>query len=339
LPYEIRLSSALKKQATLRILFIKTCDFLGGLNYMKYRVGIDVGGTFTDFVSIDDDGRISVVKSSSTPGDSSIGMEDTIVKAGINMKDAGILVHGCTVGANTVIENKGARTAIITTKGFRDIIELRRGQRVIDKPSDMYNLQMDLPQDYVGGYSPLVSRPYRFEIPERVDYQGNVLFELDEKAVRDAAFKCKERGVESIVVCYYFSFVNPSHEQRTKEIMQEILPDVCITLSSEILPVIREYERMSTATVNGYIMPIMQKYLSNVRTKLQRRGYNKEFYVMQSNGGIMSSLIAGQRPVNALDSGPAGGVTAAADLGMKLGFPLKRRACGLVLTLMLHPPV
>jgi len=288
---------------------------------MKYRVGIDVGGTFTDLVCIDEDGQVKVAKSSSTPKDSSIGVMDTVIKAGIDMKDVTFLVHGNTVGANTVIENKGAMTSIITTKGFRDILELRRGQRVIDKVSDMYNLQMDLPQDYVGGYSCLVERPYRFEVPERLDYRGNVLKELDEDAVRRVAEDIKSRGIKAVAICYLFSFMNPKHEQRTAEIVKEIIPDVSLSVSSEILPIIREYERLSTATVNAYIMPIVQSYLLNLRKKLEDRGYDKEYYLMQSSGGIMSAEVAGQRPVYTIDSGPAGGVTAAAQLGGMLGFP------------------
>ena len=243
---------------------------------MKYRVGVDVGGTFTDLVSIDEGGRVKVVKTSSTPADSSIGVKNAIVKAGMDLHDVSFLSHGATVGINTVIQTKGARTAIVTTKGFRDIIELRRGQRVIDKPTDMYNLQMDLPQDYVGGYSP---------------------------------------------IRYYLSFVNPKHEQRTKEILQEMLPDVYLSVSSEILPIIREYERLSTAVVNAYIMPIMQSYLLNLRSMLRARGFERDFYLMQSGGGIMSSELAGLRPVYTIDSGPAAGVTAATQLGTVLGFP------------------
>lgn len=288
---------------------------------MRYRVGIDVGGTFTDLVAIDENGKVQVVKSSSTPQDQSIGVEDTIVKAGLDMHNVSFLAHGSTVGANAVIENKGAKTAIITTKGFRDILELRRGQRVIDKPSDMYNLQMDLPQDYVGGYSPLIERPFRFEVPERVDYCGRVVKPLDEDAVRRVAGIIREKGVEAVVICYFFSFVNPEHEQRTKEILKEILPDIPLSVSSEILPIIREYERLSTATINAYIMPTVQRYLANLRGKLSARGFNQEFYVMQSSGGIMSASVAGLRPVYTIDSGPAAGVTAAAQLGTMLGLP------------------
>lgn len=288
---------------------------------MKYRLGIDIGGTFTDLVCIDEQGKIKVVKSSSTPKDPSIGVQNTITKAGINLKDVTFLSHGATVGINAVIQNKGSRTAIVTTKGFRDIIELRRGQRVIDKPSDMYNLQMDLPQDYVGGYSPLVERPLRFEISERIDYQGNIIKPLDEDEVRIVAEKIREKKVEAIAICFYFSFVNPVHEQQTKEIIQKYLPGICLSVSSEILPVIREYERLSTTTINAYIMPIMRLYLSNLQNKLKAGGFNKDFYLMQSGGGIMSSELATLRPVYTIDSGPAGGVAAAAQLGTMLGYP------------------
>jgi len=288
---------------------------------MKYRVGVDVGGTFTDLVSIDEEGRIKVVKTPSTPDDPSIGIENAIAKAGLDLKDVIFFSHGATVGINTVIQNRGVRTAIVTTKGFRDIMELRRGQRVIHNPTDMYNLQMDLPQDYVGGYSPLVERPFRFEVPERVDYQGNVLKKLDEDAVRRIAQEIRDKDVKAIAICYYFSFVNPAHEHRTKEIIREMLPDISISVSSEILPIIREYERLSTTTINAYIMPIMQAYLVNLRHKLTALGYHKDYYIMQSSGGIMSSKLAALRPVYTIDSGPAAGVTAAAQLGTILGYP------------------
>ena len=288
---------------------------------MKYKLGIDVGGTFTDLVCIDEEGRVRVAKAPSTPQDASIGVQDTIVRAGVDLRDASFLSHGSTVGANAVIENKGARVAIVTTKGFRDVLELRRGQRVIDKPTDMYNLQMDLPQDYVGGYSPLVTRPFRFEVPERIDYQGKVITELDEDAVRRIGQEIGDKGVNAIAICYLFSFANPAHEQRTAEILHEILPQASLSISSEILPIIREYERLSTTTINAYIMPVLQSYLLNLRNKLKARGFTKDYYVMQSSGGIMSSEIASLRPVYTIDSGPAAGVTAAAQLGVMLGFP------------------
>jgi len=169
-----------------------------GMLAMKYRVGVDVGGTFTDLVAIDEQGKIKVAKSSSTPEDQSIGVENVIKKAGIDLRDVSFFSHGATVGVNAVIENKGARVAIITTRGFRDNLELRRGQRVIDNPNDMYNLQMDLPQDYIGGYDPLVRRPLRYEVTERLDFRGRVLKKLDEDAVRGIALELKSNGVEAV---------------------------------------------------------------------------------------------------------------------------------------------
>jgi N-methylhydantoinase A len=287
---------------------------------MRYRVGVDVGGTFTDLVAMDEEGHVTVVKTSSTPDDQSIGVRTAIEKAGLDLKQVTFFSHGATVGANAVIENKGARVAIITTRGFRDILELRRGQRVIDDPDDMYDLQMDLPQDYVGGYDPLVRRPLRFEVPERLDFRGRVIVPLDEDAVKAVASKIGALDVEAVVVCYLFSFMNPAHELRTAEIVREILPDVHLSVSSEILPVIREYERLSTATVNAYIMPIVRSYLAKLREVLTAGGFGKEFYLMQSSGGIMSSEVAAKRPVFTVDSGPAAGVTAAARLGSSLGY-------------------
>ena len=288
---------------------------------MNYRAGADVGGTFTDLVAMDEEGRVIVAKTPTTPEDQSVAVYEAIKKAGIDLGDVTFFSHGTTVGVNAVIENRGAKVAVITTKGFRDVLELRRGQRVIDNPDDMYNLQMDLPQDYVGGYDPLVRRPLRFEVPERLDYQGNVLTPLDEEAVRRVAGALRGQGVEAVVICYLFSFMNPAHEQRTAEIMREMLPGVHLSVSSEILPIIREYERLSTATVNAYVMPIMRSYLGKLCDMLRAGGFQKELYLMQSSGGVMSAEVAGHRPVYTIDSGPAGGVTAAARLGMSLGYP------------------
>ncbi len=287
---------------------------------MKYRVGADVGGTFTDLVAMDEEGRVIVAKAPTTPEDQSIGVLDALQKAGVDLAQVGFFSHGTTVGINAVIENTGAKVAVVTTKGFRDILELRRGQRVIDNPDDMYNLQMDLPQDYVGGYDPLVRRPLRFEVSERLDYRGNVLKPLDEDAVRRIASELAQQGVEAVVVCYLFSFLNPAHEQRTAEILREMLPGTPLSISSEILPIIREYERLSTTTVNAYVTPVMRSYLERLRDKLRAGRFQKDFYLMQSSGGIMSSEAAVRRPVYTIDSGPAGGVTAAAQLGMSLGL-------------------
>jgi N-methylhydantoinase A len=288
---------------------------------VNYRVGIDVGGTFTDLVLFDEQGRIKIAKAPSTPEDASIGIENSLIKAGIDLHEVSFLSHGATIGANTVIENKGVRTAIVTTKGFGDLIEIRKGARAPTDPLDMYDLQMDLPQDYVGGYSPLVESPFRFEVTERVNYEGNTIRDLNEDEVRRIAREIRDSDVNAVAICYLFSFVNPKHEQRTAEILRQMLPEVCISVSSEILPIIREYERLSTTTINAYIMPIMQSYLLNLRGKLRARGFTQEYYLMQSSGGIMSSEVAGLRPVYTIDSGPAAGVTAAAQLGSMLGFP------------------
>lgn len=286
---------------------------------MKYKIGIDCGGTFTDLVAIDELGRVQIEKTSSTPEDPSVAIINALNKLGISLTDTDYFVHGSTVGINAVIQNRGAKTAVITTKGFRDILELRRGQRVLDKVEDMYNLQMDLPQDYVGGYSPLVERWARFEVEERVDYKGNVRIALNEDDVYRVAEKIKAKGFETVAICYYFAFVNPAHEQRTREILAEVLPGIPVSISSEILPIIREYERTSTTMINAYIMPIMQKYLTNLGGKLKAKGFGYDFFMMQSGGGIMSADLAAKRPVYTIDSGPAAGVTASSELGREIG--------------------
>lgn len=282
---------------------------------MLYKIGVDCGGTFTDLVAVDEEGRVQIEKTSSTPMDPSVAIINGLNKLGISLADTDYFVHGSTIGINTVIQNRGAKTAIVTTKGFRDILELRRGRRVLDKLEDMYNLQMDLPQDYVGGYSPLVERTARFEVTERVDYKGDVVTPLCENEVYHVASEIKAQGFEAVTVSFYFAFVNAAHEQRTKEILQEVLPGIPISLSSEILPIIREYERTSTTMINSYIQPIMHKYLTNLRGKLHELNFKHDFFMMQSGGGIMSSSLAVERPVYTVDSGPAAGVTASSELG------------------------
>jgi len=245
----------------------------------------------------------------------------SVDKAGLDLREVVFFSHGATVGANTIIENKGVLTAIVTTKGFEDLIEIRKAQRAPTNPLDMYDLQMDLPQDYVGGHSPIVFRQYRFGVAERINYRGEVITPLDDDTVRLVAEQIKAKKAKAVAICYLFSFINPEHERRTAEILRGLLPDVCISVSSEILPVIREYERLSTTVLNAYIMPIIQAYFKKLREKLSARGFTREYYVMQSSGGIMSSEIAVQRPVYTIDSGPAGGVSAAADLGVSIGCP------------------
>jgi len=288
---------------------------------MRYRVGVDVGGTFTDLIAIDENGAIKISKTPSTPKDASLGIVHSIIKAKVDLKDVTFFSHGSTVGANTIIENKGVKTAIITSKGFRDNLELRRGQRVINNSTDMYNLQMDLPQCYVGGYNPLVPRKYRYEVSERLNYKGEEVKPLDEGMIRSVARDARIKGIKAIAVCYLYSFINPNHERRTAEILRDMLPDTAISISSEILPVIREYERLSTTVLNAYIMPIMQGYIERLGNKLTKYGFDRDYYIMQSSGGIMSSKVASQRPVYTIDSGPAGGVSAAAKLGNVLGYP------------------
>jgi N-methylhydantoinase A len=291
------------------------------MDRVNYRVGADVGGTFTDLVAMDELGRVIVAKAPTTPYDQSSGVMDAISKAGIDLRQVDFFSHGTTVGINAVIENKGARVAVITTEGFRDALELRRGQRVIDNPDDMYDLQMDLPQDYVGGYDPLVRRPLRFEVPERLDSRGKVLKRLDEPVVWQIADELRRQDVEAAVICYLFSFMNPVHERRTAEILREALPGLRLSISSDILPVIREYERLSTTVVNAYVMPVMESYLQRLRDRLKAGGFQRELYLMQSSGGIISAAVAADRPVYTIDSGPAGGVSAAAQLGVSLGYP------------------
>ena len=239
---------------------------------MRYRVGADVGGTFTDLVAMDEEGRVIVAKTPTTPEDQSVGVYDAIKKAGIDLADVTFFSHGTTVGINAVIENKGAKVAIITTKGFRDVLELRRGQRVIDNPDDMYNLQMDLPQDYVGGYDPLVRRPLRFEVPERLDYQGNVLTSArrgrGEAGRRGTARPGRRSGGDLLPVLVHEP--DPRAADGRDRAGDAARGPTCRSRARSF-PIIREYERLSTATVNAYVMPIMQSYLRQAAGQAEGR--------------------------------------------------------------------
>ncbi|MCR4429218.1 MAG: hydantoinase/oxoprolinase family protein [Caldiserica bacterium] len=270
---------------------------------MNYRVGIDIGGTFTDCVVIDNHGKIEIFKEPSTPQDPSIGLINSLKKASrfFNepfskfLSEIEILVHGTTVCTNAMLQYRGVKTALITTKGFRDSLEMRRAHK-----EDIWDLSLAHPPM-------IVPRKDRFGVTERVDYKGEIITPLDEDEVREVARKIKERGIDAVAVCTLFSFINNQNEQRIKEILNEECPEVFVTISSEIMKQVREYERTSTTVVNAYLSPILSKYLKNLRTVLEREGMRKDFLVMQSNGGMMSSDFASTHGVMTLLSGPSAG--------------------------------
>jgi len=277
---------------------------------MSYRIGIDVGGTFTDLVYTGGDGRIHVVKTQTTPGNQAEGVLLGIGKIATQenlstsdlLKKTDIIIHGTTVVTNTMLEFKGARTGLITTRGFRDDIELRRGFK-----ERIFNPRYPAP-------IPIVRRRHRYTVNERIDREGKVLIPLDNNEVIEVVRRLKEAGIESIGVCLYFGFLNPVHEKRIAEIIRKEYPDVPVSLSHEVLPQIREFERVSTTLVNAYTAPRLKKYLERLESELQKRGFKNRFFIMLSSGGIMNAAYAAKYPVYSLLSGPAGGVVACSQL-------------------------
>ena len=271
------------------------------------RIGVDVGGTFTDFIYVDDDGKIEVYKTSTTPHDPSIGMMEGINaicdKLKISHNEIQEIFHGTTIATNMVLEHKGARAGMITTKGYRDIIHIARHKR----PTN-FSIVEDIPwQKY-----PVCKRRDRYGVTERVVApDGTELIPLNEDEVRAAVRKMKADKVEAIAVCFLFSFLNPAHEQRVKEIIKEEYPEVYISLSSEVLPQFREYERFTTTGLNAYIGPTTARYIKQLETTLKEQGYTAKVHLMQSFGGVASAQAAQDKPVNLLLSGPVGGVLGA----------------------------
>lgn len=278
-----------------------------------YRIGIDIGGTFTDAMLLNEDtGHARTAKVPTTPSDPSQGFLDSIrhllSDGNISPGEISYLVHATTIATNAIIEGKTARTGFITTDGFRDMLEIARQIR----PS-LYDLQFEKPP-------PIVPRYLSFGIPERLDAQGQVLVSLDEEAVRQAARTLKSKEVEAIAICFLHSYINPHHEIRAAEIIAEEFPDVVTSLSSDVAPEFREYFRASTTVINAATIPIVGHYLDNIEKRLHADGIVAELLVMQSNGGVLTVGTAIEKPVFMVESGPAAGAVAAANIGKVLGY-------------------
>ena len=271
------------------------------------RIAVDIGGTFTDLVAVDDDGRVSRSKALTTPDDLARGIDDCLKGANVDVAGANFFVHGSTVTINAVLERKGARTGLITTKGFRDVYEIGRGNR-----PEGYNLFFKRPV-------PLVPRDLRLEVDERLYATGEVLTPLDETSAATAIDALKKAGVESVAVCLLHSYANAAHEQRLGELLRQQFPEAYVSLSHEILREFREYERTSTTALNSYVGPLVRRYLVSLEKMLGAAGFHGTFRVMQSNGGVMSAETAKKMPVTMMESGPVAGVIAAARLGEALG--------------------
>ena len=272
----------------------------------EWMVGVDTGGTFTDLVAFEpDSGELRTIKVPSVPADPSsavINSLDELFRTGLAPHEIAFLVHGTTVATNAVLESAGVRAGLLITRGFRAVYEARGWVR--PDPTELLDTFFRKPPL-------LVPQSRTEEIPERMDYQGAVLEPLDEQAVRDAARRLKAKGVQAVAVCYLFSFRNPVHEERTAEILAEEEPAWRISLSSHVLPVIREYPRLSTTVVDAYVGPIMERYLVNLEHRLKERGITTpQIFLMQSNGGLMRITMGARFPNQTLTSGPAAGVVA-----------------------------
>jgi N-methylhydantoinase A len=281
----------------------------------EWMVGVDTGGTFTDLVAFEPlTGELRTIKVPSVPADPSsavINALDELFRNGLAPREIGFLVHGTTVATNAVLESAGVRAGLLITRGFRAVYEARGWVR--PDPIELLDTFFRKPPL-------LVPQSRTEEIPERMDYRGTVLEPLDEQAVRAAARRLKARGVQAVAVCYLFSFRNPLHEERTAEILAEEESAWRISLSSRVLPVIREYPRLSTTVVDAYVGPIMERYLVNLDRRLKERGITTpQIFLMQSNGGLMRITMGARFPNQTLTSGPAAGVVAGAALARGTG--------------------
>ena len=282
---------------------------------MGYSVGIDVGGTFTDFVAVDGDGQSLVAKVASTPDDQAIavmaGLEQIAAEVGLELEPflgaCEMIVHGTTAGTNLMLEENGSVTGMITTRGQRDVIDVRRNIK-----EAAFDIQLPPP-------FPLVPRRRRIGVAERVDSQGNVIIPLDEEDVRAAVRNLVAQGVESVAVCFLFSFLNPAHELRTAELIEELAPELHVSLSHEVLPRIKEFERFSTTAVDAFITPGLRRYLASLRDRLLRAGFAGELFIMTTTGGMVAVDQASRHGVQLVLSGPAGGVIASIEIGRQVG--------------------
>jgi N-methylhydantoinase A len=273
-------------------------------------VGVDVGGTFTDLILLDPTapGGLRLAKVPTTTDNQAGGVLAALDKVGADLATIDQIVHGTTTTTNALLERKTARTGLITTKGFRDILELGRRTR----PTS-YGL--------TGAFEPLIARQDRLEVAERVDAEGAVLTPLDEDGVRAAATALKTAGCEAVVIHFLHSYANQAHEKRAVELVREVWPDADVTAGSAILSEFREYERGTTAAVNAAVQPVLRRYLARLTDALSERGYRRELLVMQGNGGTVAAPLAAEHAVNTVMSGPASGVMAAATVGARSGFP------------------
>jgi N-methylhydantoinase A len=277
---------------------------------MSYRIGIDIGGTFTDFAFLKGQ-ELILHKNLSTPEDRSLGVIEGLERLaemeGKNLSEllgqVEAIIHGTTVADNTLIEMNGACTGLLTTEGFRDELELRRGYK-----EDIWDVRLAPP-------TPIIPRRRRLGVPERIRFDGSVHTPLEEEAARLAIRRLAKQGVESVAICTLFSFANPAHELRLAELVAEEMPDAYVSLSHQVLPKSPEFERISTTAVNGYVGPRVSQYINRLSERLKECGYARQLLLMQSNGGVMTKEYLEDSPIRVLASGPAGGVIGSAAIG------------------------
>lgn len=278
------------------------------MNAAPLRIAVDIGGTFTDLVAIDNrTGEVIEAKASTTPGDFSIGMLDAIAAGAIAPHEVASLTHGTTVVINTITQRSGVRTALITTAGFRDALAIGRGNR-----PDMYNLRFHKPE-------PFVPRSLRFEVQERVSARGDVLIPLDLGELEPIASAIQQAGVEAVAICFLHGYAYPQHEAAVAAYLRERLPGIAISASHEVTREWREFERSSTVVLNAYVQPILDRYLGNLEAKLDAQDVDARLYAMLSNGGSATFERARKQPVQLVESGPAGGIIGAAIVGQQIG--------------------
>lgn len=283
-------------------------------NPMAVQIAVDVGGTFTDLYAMDDvEGKQWIVKVPSSPKDPSKGILEAIhrflVRNEISPNSVSHVVQGTTVATNAILQRKGARTALVTTRGFRDVLEIARQKR-----PHLYDLRQPKVE-------PLVPRRLRFEVTERVLASGDIAMPLSEQEVQSVIRKLCEEGMEAVAVCFLHSYRNPRHELEAVKTIRENLPGVYACCSSEVLPEFREYERMMVTVLNAYLGPIVSQYVANVKEKLFESGIRGVVSIVQSNGGVMTSEVAFQKPAYLILSGPSSGVAGAAKISKGAGFP------------------
>ena len=279
----------------------------------RYRVGVDIGGTFTDLVLVDGEtGRVRLYKCLTTPKDPSTGalegLEELLRAAGLGFADLGSLVHGTTLVTNAIIERAGSPLGLLTTRGFQDILEMGTEQRY-----DIYDLFLRFPD-------PLVPRALRREVDGRLDRDGRVVAAIDLNQVRREVAGLARAGVEALAVCFLHAYRNPAHERAVAQLVHREFPGLAVSLSSEVVPELREYERCVTTAANAYVQPLMARYVAKLEAALVDRGFGGQFYLIQSSGGMATPATARRFPIRLLESGPAGGGLVTAFFGRQVGL-------------------